>query len=194
MDRHIGRTFLIAFIVLMLFIFVVIKIFGGHKSKPAPSPSVPVVKPLPEYSDTTAEVSFTTEGRINGDDQHRAIKITVDQYSRKIDIIGGYNGNILEEHIQKNNQQAYDIFLRALRNSGFTVKKTKHAVNDERGQCPLGQRFIFELNDSGDVLSHLWSSTCGIGNFGGQPGTVEDLFQLQITDYSKIISNAKVQL
>jgi hypothetical protein len=194
MDRSIGKIFLFSFIAFIVFIFLVVKIFGGHK-KPAPvNPTVPVVKSLPDYSDSLAEVSFTQDGRINGDDQHRAIKITVDQYSRKVDIIGGYSGNIIEEHTQTNNQQAYNVFLHALQDSGFTLKRKKPTPGSETGQCPLGQRFTYELNDSGDVLKNLWSTTCGTGTAGGQVGTIQELFQNQITDYNKIISNAKVQL
>jgi hypothetical protein len=194
MDRSIGRIFLFTFIGLVLFIFIVVKIFGGHKKPATVNPSVPIVKPLPDYSDSLAEVSFTQDGRINGEDQHRAIKITVDQYSRKLDIIAGYNGNIIEEHSLPNNQTAYNVFLHALRNSGFTAKRKKPTIGSETGQCPLGERFTYELNDSGDVLSNLWSTTCGTGTIGGQTGTIEELFQAQITDYDKIISNAKVHL
>jgi hypothetical protein len=195
MDRRVARNFLITFVVLLLFIFLVVKIFGGHHKKATPvNPATPVVKPLPDYSDSLAEVSMTIDGHINGDDQHRAIKITVDQYSRKMDIIGGYSGNILQENTFANNQQAYDVFLHSLQNSGFTAKRKKPATTNEVGRCPLGERFIFELNDSGDVLSHLWSSSCGTGNLGGQSATLESLFKAQVTDYNKIISTAKVVL
>jgi hypothetical protein len=57
-------------------------------------------------------------------------------------------------------------------------------------------RTIYELNDSGDSLVRLWGSTCGekIGTFGGSKSGVQELFQDQITDYDKIISNSKVKL
>jgi hypothetical protein len=190
--------FLVICFVLFLFIFGLSKLFGG-KPKPAPSPTppAPVVKSLPEYSDTYAEVSFTTDGHINGDDKHRAIKITVDKFQRKVDILGGYDYNVIEEHTQPNTETAYNVFLTALNNEGFTLKRAKSkSPASEKGQCPLGTRKIYELNDSGDSLSRLWSSSCGltVGTFGGSSGAVQTLFQDQITDYNKIISNSKVVL
>jgi hypothetical protein len=192
------RNLIIFLLISFVLIFFVVKIFGGHpKPKPNPTPTAPVVKPLPDYADTYAEVNFTIDGRINGDDQHRAIKITVDQFQRKIDILGGYNYNVIEEHKQPNNQQAYSVFLKAINNEGFTIKRQNNtSPNSETGQCPLGIRTIYELNDSGDSLVRLWGSTCGqkVGTFGGSKTAIQTLFQAQITDYDKIISNSKVQL
>lgn len=194
MYRPIGRYLIITFIVLLLFIFIVVKLFGGggNNPEPKPNPPTPTVKPLPDYSDTMAEVSMTIDGSINGTDQHRAIKVTVDRFSRKLDIIGGYSGNILQEKTFSNNEDAYDIFLRALNNSGFMAKRKNPSTSDERGQCPLGNRFIFELNDSGDVLSHLWSSSCGTGTLGGSTSTLQELFQAQITNYDRLTSNVNL--
>lgn len=193
MYRPLGRYLIVFFIILALLIFIAVKLFGGGgKPKQNPTPKAPVVQPLPDYSDTMAEVSMTIDGRINGDDQHRAIRVTVDRFSRKLDIIGGYSSNILQEKTFSNNENAYDIFLRALNNSGFLAKRKKPSVSDERGQCPLGNRFIFELNDSGDVLSHLWSSSCGTGTIGGSTSTLQQLFQNQITDYDRLTSNVQL--
>jgi hypothetical protein len=191
--------FLVVCFVLFLFIFGIYKLFTGTP-KPKPNPTTqtaPVVKSLPEYADSYAEVSYTTDGHINGDDKHRGIKITVDQFERKVDILSGYSDNILEEHTQPNNKAAYEIFLKALKNEGFTLKIQKPtAPANEDGQCPLGTRTILELNDSGDSLSRLWTSSCGkkVGTFGGNTSAIQSLFQAQITDYNKIISNSKVQL
>ena len=194
MDRRIGRTFLILFVATLLFIFIILKIFGGgHK---ATNPSGPVLKPLPDYSSTFAQVSFTQDGVINGDDVHRQIKITVDQFQRTLDIIGGYNGNVIQENTFANNQNAYNVFLHAINNSGFLAKRKNPKITNVTGQCPLGQRFIFELNDGGDELSNLWTTSCGgsLGTLGVPPGTLQQLFQAQITNYDQIISNANVQL
>jgi hypothetical protein len=191
-----GRYLVVFFLITLILIFFVVKIFGGHKN-PATNPNVPVVKPLPEYANTLAEVSMTLDGRITGDDTHRQIRITVDNLQRRFDVIGGYNGNIIEEHSFDNNQTAYSVFLHAINNEGFTLKlkDTKYPV-DSIGQCPLGTRTIFELNDGGDELSNLWSSNCGtkIGTLGGSSSALTALFQRQITDYDKLVSNSKVQL
>jgi hypothetical protein len=198
--NYLIRNFIIFIIISFVFLFLVVRIFGGHPKEqpnPTPAPTAPVVKPLPEYADTYAEVSYMTDGHINGDDKHRAIKITVDQFQRKLNILGGYNYNVIEEHTFPNNQQAYEVFLKAINNEGFTLKRSKSsAPKSETGQCPLGTRTILELNDSGDSLSRLWTSSCGLtsGTFAGHASAVQQLFQAQITDYNKLISNSKVQL
>lgn len=191
-------VFLVICFVFFLIIFGIIRIFSGSpKPTPTPTPPAPAVKSLPEYADTYAEVSFTVDGRVNGEEKHRAIKITVDQFQRKVYILGGYSGNIIQEHTLPNNKTAYEVFLKALNNEGFTLKlKNSTAPESEIGQCPLGLRRIYELNDSGTSLSRFWNSTCGtkVGTFGGDTGAIQALFQAQITDYNKIISNAKVVL
>jgi hypothetical protein len=192
------RSAVIFLIICFLLLFLVVKIFGGHPKQPSTAtPTAPVVKALPQYADTYAAVTYMTDGHINGDDKHRATKIYVDQFQRKLQILGGYNYNVLEEHTLPNNQSSYSVFLTALRNEGFTLKREKAKVPaKETGQCPLGTRTILELNDSGDSLSRLWTSSCGsnVGTFGGNTAAVQQLFQAQITDYNKIISNSKVVL
>jgi hypothetical protein len=175
--------FLIICFVLFLLIFGVYKLFTGGSKQPSATPTTPVVKSLPDYSDTYAEVSYMVDGHINGEDQHRATKIIISQYQRKVQILSGYSYNVIEEHSQGNSQTAYKVFLKALKNEGFT-------------QSPLGTRTIIELNDSGDSLSRLWTSSCGknVGTFGGNTSAIQSLFQSQITDYNKIISNSKVVL
>jgi hypothetical protein len=195
--NYVVRNFIIFVIFCFVLLFFVVKIFGGHPKPQPTAPAAPVVKPLPQYSDTYADVSYTVDGHIVGDDKKRAIKITVDQFQRKVDILGGYSNNVIEEHTFPNNQTAYEVFLKAINNEGFLLKRPKTtAPASESGQCPLGTRTILELNDSGDSLSRLWTSSCGanVGNFGGQAGAIQILFQGQITDYSKIISNSKVVL
>jgi hypothetical protein len=189
--------FLIICFVLFLLIFGVYKLFTGGSKQPSATPTTPVVKSLPDYSDTYAEVSYMVDGHINGEDQHRATKIIISQYQRKVQILSGYSYNVIEEHSQGNSQTAYKVFLKALKNEGFTQKIQKPKVpTDETGQCPLGTRTIIELNDSGDSLSRLWTSSCGknVGTFGGNTSAIQSLFQSQITDYNKIISNSKVVL
>jgi hypothetical protein len=191
-------TFLMISFILFLIIFSIFKIFGGKPTPaPNPAPPAPVVKTLPQYADSYAEVSYTVDGHINGDDQHRAIKITVDQFQRKLDILGGYSYNIIQENTLPNNQAAYEVFLTAINNEGFTLKrKNTTSPSSEKGQCPLGFRRIYELNDSGDSLSRLWGSSCGttVGTFGGSSSAIEVLFQNQITDYNKLIDEANVIL
>jgi hypothetical protein len=182
----------LAFIILI--ILIVILIFSGGGKKPANN-SGPSLKPLPNYSTTDATTSMTIDGQINGDDIHRAIRITVSQNQREMDIIQGYNGTVISSQTFGNNQAAYAVFLRAINNYGFLQKlKNTKAPADERGQCPLGNRYIFELAKDGSTLSRLWASDCSVTNatLGGNSQTLQTLFEGQITQYNTLTENVNL--
>src|SRR4051794_35414783 len=100
-----------------LFIIIVLILFG-HGGKKTPTPINPV-KPLPDYAETTATVSFTTDGIVNGDEMHRAIRITVSANQRQLDVLQGYNPQVIGSKTFVNNQEAYSVFLKALSHYGF---------------------------------------------------------------------------
>jgi hypothetical protein len=183
---YLGRIIL-AFLGFIVFIVIMFKLFTGH----APAPvNTAVLKPLPAYAGSDATVSFTTDGIVNGDELHRSIRITVSNTQRSVDVLQGYNPQVIQSKSFENNQEAYDVFLRAIGNSGFLLKsKNTKAVTDERGLCPLGFRYILDLNQDGSDLSRLWGSSCGpsIGNAAGAIPTIRQLFEDQIPDYQTIV-------
>jgi hypothetical protein len=170
---------------LIIFIIILVMLFGGGKKPVAP---VNVIKPLGDYADTTAEVSFTVDGIVNGDEMHRAIRITVDANQRQLDVLQGYNPQVIQSKTFVNNQEAYRVFLKSIANSGFVAKNKKKVPADPAGLCPLGFRYILDLNQDGDDLSRLWTSSCGtaVGNSGGALTTIQTLFQDQIPSYSTL--------
>lgn len=189
---YFGRIILII-VGFIIFIAILINLFTGG-SKPAPTNTVQV-KPLPEYASTDATVSFTTDGIVNGDELHRAIRITISSNQRTMDVLQGYNPTVIQSKSFINNQEAYDVFLRAINGSGFLVKtKDSKAVSDERGLCPLGFRYILDLNQDGDDLSRLWASSCGskVGNSAAAIPTVSQLFQDQIPDYDNLVGQVNL--
>jgi len=189
------NRYLIGFAVVFLLMIVgIILLFSGGGEKPGPN--AVKLKPLPEYSDTFVETSMTIRGDINGEDIHRLVRITVGQYQRRLDVIAGYSGNIIQTNTFSNSGAAYSEFLYALRDGGFLLKKknVSEAAANDKGKCPLGNLFAFELDDSGEELSYLWSSTCGknAGTLGGSSSLLQSLFKAQITDYSKLVSGVKL--
>lgn len=177
---------------MILVIALLIIIFSGGGKKPT-APTAPV-KTLPEYASTNAATIMTIDGNVNGEDIHRAIRISIDRYQRKLDILSGYNYNVIQSNNFANNQAAYDVFLRSINGLGFTVKNPKYKIAEDRGKCPLGFRYIFELNDSGDEISRLWSSTCsGVGTLGGNSAQLQTLFKAQITGYSQLTNQVNLQ-
>jgi hypothetical protein len=186
--------YIFAFVGVFLLILIgLILIFGGggKKKTTTTGTNAPVVMDLPDYAPTDAYVTMTTDGRVNGDDIHRAIRITVSRDQRVLDIVQGYSGHVIDSHSFPNNEEAYNVFLHSLKNSGFMVKrKGANLSADFTGVCPTGTRTIFGLNQSVDVLSQHWTTSCdGVpGTLGTDPSVLIDLFQAQITGYSDLTS------
>ena len=179
-------------VVFLLVITLVVFVFNGDDKK---KPAGPTLLPLNEYAfDNTSAVTYTQRGRINGDDVHRNIVIKVTSDERKIDIIQGYQGNVISTQSYSNNQDAYEQFLYALKQAGFLTKKKEIKVDNPNGRCSTGILYFYTLSQDFDELSNLWSGNCSkeIGTFGGNSALINTLFQAQITDYGKITSGVSL--
>ncbi len=186
-----GRL-LAGFVGVIVFILLLVLIFGGHGKK---TPIGPQLNPLPDYAGTNATVSLTTDGIVNADELHRSIRITVSNSQMTLDVLQGYNPRVIQSKSFQNNQEAYTVFLKAINNYGFLAKFKKPKVSsDERGQCPLGFRYILDLNQDGDDLSRAWATTCGskIGTSSGAVSTIRQLFENQIPDYDQLVSQVNL--
>src|SRR5665213_76569 len=90
---------------LLLIVVGTILIVSHHHS--SPKKPAPIVRTLPDYASSNSSVSMTIDGVVNGDDIHRAIRITISKESRNIDIIQGYSGNVINTSSQANTADAY---------------------------------------------------------------------------------------
>lgn len=181
------RLILTTLFIAILVVLAVI-LFGP---KPQSNLNHLTTKPLSDYSKTDAQVRLTTDGHLNGEDQHMQIRITIDAHDRTLDIIQGYNGHVVKSKTQTNNQTAYDTFLRALDLAGFTRSKNVR-IKDERGFCPEGSTFIYQLINTDKHDTRLWSSDCGGGTFAGKSTLVQDLFINQITGYEELTNQIQL--
>lgn len=187
---YLVRTVIAIIFAIVLIILGVIFVRWLFRGSPAPVST----KPLHEYAQTDARVSFLTDGVINGDDLHRQIRITISRSERTIDVIRGYNGNVIKSKTQANNESAYDEFLNALRYARFSAER-RSSVQKPDGVCPLGYRYIYSLTGSGkdDTDFNFWSTTCRGGTSGAQTKLVNELFQKQITDYRRFINEVDLR-
>jgi len=176
------------------FVLLLVLIFGrgsgnNNQKTTKPVPNKPIV--LTDYADKDSKVVLNVSGQINGDDIHREIRITVTRGNRRLEVIQGYQGNVIQTQNFVNNPDAYDTFIRALARINFG-KERKTSQTDERGVCATGQRYIFEVYDNNDRISRTWSATCIKGTSLAAPALVLQLFRAQITDYAKLTQ--KVEL
>lgn len=187
------RNFLIA---LAVFIIVVgglgTLVVNVVNRDPDPAPADSQTSSQQKFSDRTTKVRFITDGAIVGLERHRSIRITVDQSNRTLEVLRGYNEEVIRSQEFANDSAAFTKFLIALDTMGYSKENPK-VSKDERGVCPLGNRYIYEATyKSGDPL-RTWSSSCNTaGRFQGNTANVQQLFRNQIPEYSKLVADVNL--
>ncbi|MEK7602779.1 MAG: hypothetical protein AAB459_00860 [Patescibacteria group bacterium] len=151
-------------------------------------------KTLVEYANSEARTIFTTQGRVVGKEDRKSIRVTVDRNERVFEVLTGYDGVVEHSEQFGNSTSAFETFLAALDQAGFTKQRSQPTTLDERGACPLGKHFIFELSQGENDISRHWATTCGsrIGTSSAKISLVRSLFEAQIPNYSELASNVKL--
>lgn len=180
--------------ILVLLVIVVIILFrrGPEPTSTSVQTANQTVS-LKEYESKAAIVSLTTRGKIVGDESRRAIRVSVSRNERVLEVLEGYEENVVSRHAFPNNEDAYKIFLSSLDNAGFNRVKDS-TIADERGACPLGRRYVYRLQDGPEQVLRSWNTSCSakIGTFGGNARTVRTLFERQIPEYKSLTRSVKL--
>lgn len=169
-----------------IIIVVLILIFrgGGPEQKPLF---------LPDYAPTAAVAQYTIDGSVSNPETHRQIQITVGNSSAVLTVIKGYQGEVVRSQTYPMDQAAYEAFLYALQRSGYTEGDNDQKLADERGYCPTGQRYIYEMLNGDKQLLRYWSTSCGsTKTFKGNDAIVRRLFIKQIPDYDTLTSSVNL--
>lgn len=174
---------LVAIGVVILIIVLIVKLFTHHG---APS-SQPV--DVGSYANTEASATLLIDSPTNIDQDHRQVKIIVSRDQNEIDVIKGYEGQVIDRHTYANNSAAFGAFLQSLKLLNYS--SGTNTPSDYRGYCPQGDRYVYSFNDGTDNLFSYWSTSCNQGTFKGSASNVRDLFIAQIptTDFDDITSN-----
>ena len=184
MRYFIGFLLAVGMIVLV-FILLLRGFSGGGGDKP----KTPQVM-LRDYATTTTEVQYTQDGPVTADELHQGVRITVGQTESRIEVYQGYQNNVIRSKNYPNNQASYTEFLSALQLLGFNKGNKDPKKTDERGFCPDGSRYIFQIIDNGNDIQRYWATSCGgQGNYAGAIGRVRSLFRQQIPDYNDLTSD-----
>lgn len=180
--------------VIVLLLLIVILIFRSGPSEPVSDVQTGKQQvSLAEYESKPATVSMVVRGQIVADETRRAIRITVTQQERAIEILEGYDEAVVSRQTFPNNTDAYKVFLSALNSAGFT-RERETLIKDERGTCPFGRRYVYKLQDGSEQVFRAWSTSCRRedGSFGGNASTVRRLFEKQIPDYQTAIRGVRL--
>jgi hypothetical protein len=185
-----NMRYLIGFLGVIAIIILIIVLFvrgGGGPEKPAID--------LADYTTSTSEVAFINDGPVSATQTHDVVKITVNQSEATINVIKGYEGQVVASRSYPMNANAYAAFLLSLKHAGYTIGNDDADLKDERGYCPTGDRYVYELNDNGGQVSRYWNTSCGnrYGTFQGQGPLVRQLFQMQIPDYNELTNTLTLQ-
>lgn len=159
-------------LIILVFVLILRGFSGGDEGKrPAP---------LSNYASTDAIVRLTVDGPIVSEQEHQAYRITVGRSESRVEVLQGYQYDLLNQQSFPNNQESFTQFLKALDFAGYTHASEK-APKDERGACADGDRYILETINGTSRIQRLWASSCrGQGNFKGDVSTVQQLFNAQI--------------
>lgn len=182
------RYFVGFMLLIALLIFLIVLVVMGRGGGPA----IPT-KTLASFSTTDAKVSFLNDGMINSASEHRQILITVDRDYVVYKELIGYNGRVAASRKFNNTEVAYNNFLSALGHAGFTLINKDPALQNEKGYCPLGQRYIFEMTEGSEQLQRSWATSCGDPKtFLGSLQVTIDLFQAQVPQYQELTANVEL--
>lgn len=177
------RYFLGFIVVVALIVVVFILVlhgFSGGSSQPKNAIN------LSDYATSQTVVKLTVDGPINADPNHQAYRITIGRDANTIEVIKGYQNQVVNAQTYANNSEAYASFLRALQLLNFTKGNPDPKKTDPRGYCPTGDRYIFQIESGRDTVQSYWSTSCGGGTFRGNVAGVRSLFIKQIPDFNKI--------
>lgn len=171
--------FLVAIGLIILVVILVIRAIGGGGREAAAPEAV-----LSDYANTATVVRLSIDDRVDATENHYTVRITVGRDQRAIEVIRGYQEEVIAAQEFDNNLESYTVFLRALQFQGYTNGDTDPGKADERGLCPTNRRYIYEvINPGGDSEQRFWNSECKVGTFKGNGSVIRNLFRAQIPDY-----------
>ena len=139
---------------------------------------------LMSYANTDAAASMYIDGPVVANQDHNAVHITVDRNQTSIEVIKGYDGQVVAQQTLPNTQASYLEFLSALDKAGYTKGKNDPALQNDKGSCPLGNRYIYTLSSGSKEILHHWTTSCsnGGGTYGGGSSLTRQLFMRQIPE------------
>lgn len=148
---------------------------------------------LADYKNKDAVLSLKIQGRLVGEQERRAVRISISPSERRLEILTGYEEYVERSQSYPSTQAAYEAFLAAINTAGLT-RSQKTTITDPNSICPIGQHYFYEVSESGVEVSRLWSVACTgyRGSFGGNGPVARQLFQAQIPDYTKQLVGVKI--
>jgi hypothetical protein len=176
------RYFLGFLAVITLVVIVFVMVLHGFTGGSKPKNQITMI----DYANSETTVELTVEGPVNADQLHQGYDIVIGRDANTMTVTSGYQDHVTQTKTYGNNSDAYADFLRALQLQNFTKGDPDAAKADDRGVCPNGSRYTFEIHNSDQTVQRYWTTSCGGGTFKGNSPVIRTLFQKQIPDFSKL--------
>jgi hypothetical protein len=122
------------------------------------------------------------------------MRFTINSGTRTVDILQGYDGQVVSTRQYPNSTESFRAFVSALDRAGFTLTRVS-TFKSEDGLCATGNRFNYDATQTTKSV-HTWSTSCSEkGTFGGNTSQVQTLFTNQYpqNDLSQMTSQFPVQ-
>ena len=171
-----------------IFIFILISIgliwltvilIGKALSSPT-STTTTTTQSLVRYDDPDTQFVMLIDGPVQADQTHQSLRISVSQKENVIELMNGYEEQVVNRQAFESNSTAFATFLKSLDKVNFSRAVAKNVSSDERGYCPLQNRFIYTIEQNGAEKQRAWTSSCRIGNYTGNQSLTRRLFIDQI--------------
>ena len=198
MERYIVLRILLALFVLFTIIFFVIRLATSGGDDESNETEVVAVEDqrlvLGEQNNSGSVVEFTMRGKTVAAENHRQIRFTISQSQRRVEIISGYDGKVIDTMRLPNTANAYQEFLYAIEEEGFMTEKSEPTITDRNGVCGKGKQYHYKVKVNGQTRSDLWSASCSRkqGTFGGDRTDIRRLFERQFPEYSDFTRGVKL--
>lgn len=187
MTRYIVGFLLAVGLIIIVIVLIIKALTGGPKNQ------APSVQDITSFANTSTTVQFTIDSPVTASQNHKDIIINVGNAQADLRVTQGYEGQTIREKSYPMNANAYTVFLKALDYNGFTKGNNDASLQDERGHCATGDRYIYEAIDpDGNTLQHYWYTSCNNGTFQGNVSVIQQLFENQIPDYGSLTGDVSL--
>lgn len=160
-------------------IWLTVILIGKALSAPTAT-NTTTTQSLVRYDDPDTQFVMFIDGPVQADQTHQSLRISVSQRENVIELMNGYEGQVVNRQAFESNSTAFATFLKSLDKVNFSRTVSRSVSSDERGYCPLQNRFIYTIEQNGAEKQRAWTSSCRIGNYTGNQSMTRRLFIDQI--------------
>jgi hypothetical protein len=177
----------LAIVLLFIVIFMIVR--GGGDDAKTPETQ----RELTSYAeDSNFTVTHRMIGPIVAAQNHDEVEISVNNTSATVNVIKGYDGNVVDSRSYPMSTEGFREFLSALSKAGYTKGNTDEDLRNDEGNCATGQRYTFEATDGSRNMQRFWATSCGgTKTYRGNVDRTISLFQQQIPDYSDVTGDTQ---